>query len=785
MKRGIAALAAFLLCGIMAAQAMAAETLYELAEYRQISKGVTYEGRKTATTEGLLDINILRMPVSDPYIKLRPIESKTEYGLRETLTDLLGANGAIAGANASFFGTSSGYAAPFGSIAKDGKLISVSAEHNSDGSSFATFVMGESGNSYMSFLKTGIRFINDGKENMEVHSVNKITDMVFPVAVTKEAMADTSALDARFPGLYKVMVNTGFIVRLTTDTVRIPENGFVVLIQKASTDYYSRFFKVGQSASLVVSTPGIDYAKVQAAIGGGGILVRDGAAVSEGTVVAGRQPRTAIGVNKENTQIIIAEVDGRTHSIGMTPQEMSSLMISLGAYQAMNLDGGGSSTMAIRGLDGSYSVVNTPSDAVQRKIINAAGIFESAPIGALAYLDVKVPSPVLVGRPFKLGVTGLDEYGHPVFLDESLLNITYDDPLGAWSQGYFAPSKEGLLGYTVSYNGAYAKSGKIVAELLSEAKANVKEVRLLPGGTQELSFTVAGNSGTSMAAPSSPSFRVEPESLGRIEEGTFIAEAEGAGYIQCAVAGLSLYIPAYIGHMETVTGEDGIAFDKTVYPELTIEAPLSTKAKDPWQDWLGQDAPEGSFDIALLGNTMIRDGDAPENADSVKEAVLANFLKSSRALFVGANDYPDPETPFYRWNSSYARHAQGDVAILQMSAANGTLYGSNQDQWRNFVNDSKFAKFVIVELDLNPFNFSQKKEFELFHNALKTLRDGNRQVIVVSVQGTSTTAATKDGIRYINLGRLWTDSNELNPSFSILRLRFNGNNMQYELQPVF
>ncbi|MDR2751124.1 MAG: phosphodiester glycosidase family protein, partial [Clostridiales bacterium] len=603
-----------------------------------------------------------------------------------------------------------------------------------------------------------------------------------PVAVTKEAMADTSDLDARFPDLYKVMVNTGFIVRLTTDTVRIPDNGFVVLIQKASTEYYSKFFKVGQSASLVLNTPGIDYSKVQAAIGGGGILVRDGVAVAEGTVVAGRQPRTAIGVNRENTQIIIAEVDGRTHSIGMNPLEMSNLMISLGAYQAMNLDGGGSSTMAVRGLDGGYSVVNTPSDAAQRKIINAIGIFENAPGGPLAYLNVKAPSPILVGRPFKLEVTGMDEYGHPVFIDQNLLNITFDDPLGAWSQGYFAPSREGLLEYTVSYNGAYAKSGKLVAELLSEARANVSEVRLLPGGTQELSFTVVGNSGTSMASPSSPSFRVVPEDLGRIEEGSFIAGAEGTGYIQCSVAGLGLYIPVYIGHLEAVTGEDGIAFDKLVYPELSVELPESTKAKDPWQGWLGTDAPEGSFDITILGNTMPQSGGFPENIGSAQASIQANLWKTSRALFVGASDYPDPEVPYYRWNPSYVRHAQGDISILQMSAANGTLYGSNTDQWRNFVNDSQFAKFVIVELDLNPFNFSQKKEFELFHNALKSLRDGNRQVIVVSVQGTSTTATTKDGIRYINLGRLWTDSNALNPSFAILRLRFSGNNMEYELQ---
>ncbi len=71
-----------------------------------------------------------------------------------------------------------------------------------------------------------------------------------------------------------------------------------------------------------------------------------------------RQPRTLVGI-KPNGNILLVTVDGRdpNNSIGVSFLESAKLMKSLGAVQAMNLDGGGSSTMAIGG-----KVVNHPSD---------------------------------------------------------------------------------------------------------------------------------------------------------------------------------------------------------------------------------------------------------------------------------------------------------------------------------------------------------------------------------------------------------------------------------------
>jgi hypothetical protein len=72
-----------------------------------------------------------------------------------------------------------------------------------------------------------------------------------------------------------------------------------------------------------------------------------------------RHPRSALGISRDSATLYVVAVDGRQQtSVGMTLEELADAMISLGAYEAMNLDGGGSTTLVVRD-----SIVNKPSDA--------------------------------------------------------------------------------------------------------------------------------------------------------------------------------------------------------------------------------------------------------------------------------------------------------------------------------------------------------------------------------------------------------------------------------------
>lgn len=118
--------------------------------------------------------------------------------------------------------------------------------------------------------------------------------------------------------------------------------------------------------------------KLYNAISGDRMLVVKGKRVA-GLEADRFDPRTAVGLNQNGRYFILAVVDGREFSEGMNFPELADLMLSHGAYTAMSLDGGGSSTMVIEGVDGQPRVLNTLIDegipGRERAVANHLGIF--------------------------------------------------------------------------------------------------------------------------------------------------------------------------------------------------------------------------------------------------------------------------------------------------------------------------------------------------------------------------------------------------------------------------
>lgn len=82
-------------------------------------------------------------------------------------------------------------------------------------------------------------------------------------------------------------------------------------------------------------------------------------------------PRTAVGIDRDTNEVLLLVVDGRSErSRGYTMVELARMMQDLGAEEALNLDGGGSSTMVGR-RSGTLRVLNDPSDSTLRNVANA------------------------------------------------------------------------------------------------------------------------------------------------------------------------------------------------------------------------------------------------------------------------------------------------------------------------------------------------------------------------------------------------------------------------------
>lgn len=110
----------------------------------------------------------------------------------------------------------------------------------------------------------------------------------------------------------------------------------------------------------------------------GTLLVADGTNLGTSARVDPlvRHPRTAAGVSADGRTLWLVAIDGRQPdwSVGMTLPELADLMIELGADDAINLDGGGSTSFWYRPDGKSPPLVNRPSDGAFRPVANHLGV---------------------------------------------------------------------------------------------------------------------------------------------------------------------------------------------------------------------------------------------------------------------------------------------------------------------------------------------------------------------------------------------------------------------------
>ena len=140
-------------------------------------------------------------------------------------------------------------------------------------------------------------------------------------------------------------------------------------IKSSVTDDINTFFAIKTDGKAVIG----DQQKyntlkndLQEAVGGRVTLLKEGVLVPQASKVL--EPRTCIGVNTDGSKVYMLVVDGRNfhYSNGMNYDDLAKFMKALGAYDAINLDGGGSSTFLIRNTpeftEGRFVFRNWPTD---------------------------------------------------------------------------------------------------------------------------------------------------------------------------------------------------------------------------------------------------------------------------------------------------------------------------------------------------------------------------------------------------------------------------------------
>lgn len=169
-------------------------------------------------------------------------------------------------------------------------------------------------------------------------------------------------------------------IRLTGDTPLSPET----MVLSIGPVIMQQFQNVTTGAVLRISTRSLpDLLTAKTAISGGPLLLQDGrrqkiqatpGEAYEFSSMLERHPRTAFGWNDQS--FFLVQVDGRQKdlSLGMTLDELSAYLVKLGCSDAVNLDGGGSSSLWFDG-----KVRNNPCDGYERDIANSLLVLRPKP----------------------------------------------------------------------------------------------------------------------------------------------------------------------------------------------------------------------------------------------------------------------------------------------------------------------------------------------------------------------------------------------------------------------
>ncbi len=320
---------------------------------------------------------------------------------RETVSATAVRTSALVAANADFFPFTGD---PLGAMVRDGELLS------SPQNGRAVFCWGR-GFCQAGYLTFAASIAFEG-QSVPIFGVNQECGENMVVLNTPAAGYATS----REPATHVVLVLVDRITpsgqwkpkvrRVVESATSVQVNDDeIVLTFRGTPREKLTFLNIADEVDLRTDCKGTEWKNATNVIAGGPFLVKSGKAfvpyVAEGFTegfAKNKHPRTAIGKTKEG-DVWIVTVDGRqTMSAGATLSELADVMLRLGCVDAINLDGGGSTTLTLSSL-----TVNRPSEGIERAVANAVLVFSSNvqqfafPVGEPESV-IAGPATVMVGK---------------------------------------------------------------------------------------------------------------------------------------------------------------------------------------------------------------------------------------------------------------------------------------------------------------------------------------------------------------------------------------------------
>lgn len=512
-------------------------------QYTQMTEELSVEGYEITTvapdtrhitlrasnSSGKQNINAVEFDPQNPYTVLRAglsagyvYSTQTVNTIANNMSNTNGGDTAIAAINADFF--TFGVGVPHGVFIDDGKILSTPPQYSAAfGLTYDNepFIM-RHGTILDKIFRIDGALVDVAGINM-THTSGTDSLMLYTADYARGTKTGTETYELRCRVNFGEVRHGGtinFTVEEIYDAVGNTSlgEGFVVLSAQGARIADLKKLSVGDTLEMAFRFNEF-WSNVKFAVGGNELLLQNGEIYS--TADKSNQPRTSIGIREDGT-VVMATFDGRGagNAVGMSYQTAAEAMRALGCVDALNLDGGGSTTFVLR-TPGAMktSVVNNVSGSSPRQVANAIVLMNTAPT---SYAKALVLSPasrlVMAGGEYDFAVSAAyDDNYKPCTVPSPIEWETDSDINEITDEGKLFARAAGTTTVT-AYGGAASGSAKVeIVDNVSEIVTDKTEITAKAGETVEIgaSATLDGR-----AVEGSPELFgwSAPESLGTFTE---------------------------------------------------------------------------------------------------------------------------------------------------------------------------------------------------------------------------------------------------------------------------
>lgn len=757
---------------VFAAGTYAADIKYVYKERSELTKGVSLTSYDIFMSDRSWNrAYVAEADLNYPHLSLGVINDQNGISYLSNVLTAAQQHDTTAAINSDFFNWDSraGHGSPIGAVFFDKKMISSPA--SSDG--MYTIMQDENRNVFADIIDYKIVITAPNGKQKQIAGKNKASDlsqiMMYDKYYDRYSLGST---DTR----YEVVVRDNIIseIRFSSEPVKLEDNMYILTALSDWDCFLTDNFKVGDEVKLdIVSS--VDFNSLQLAAGAGAKILSDGSVPSSFShVIGGTNPRSAFGISQNQKTVYLAAVDGRSSSSkGMTMTELGAFMKYIGAYNAVNLDGGGSTTLVTKDVQqGRQKLINTPSDGSVRKVASSIAVTSSVKkASGLYHLKITADGKnVFKNSRIKLSVEGFDEYYFPVNINPDDIVYSVSGVEGYFENGSFFPTSSGMAAISARMpNGAAAD---ILIRVLDKPYKIIHEassVEVNAGGARDFWLFVRDENGYIAHVPLCDMTVNFSESIAHVDGTAVVGDKNGSALMSAKFGDAVIYAAVYVGTKNTAIA---LPEDKTAADSLCTSSSVNTASRFAVFGTLRESD-------TLFNNLIMKKSLSKINADASSAFLLSTHATSNVALNMSI-----PVRTCYPFNT----YTENSNTYIILDTEDNFM---SAREWTWLIDELNAVStknlFVFMQTDLS---FVSAKETKLLKDVLSDTAERGINVYTFC-NGMSAVSEPENGVRYIKTAGFSDDITPYGFSVSKDSLKFvlvnidSNNDVTYNFVPVY